>query len=194
MKEYHKNPRKISDQQLKTLKDNIKELGDLSGITHELNTDQVITGNQRSKLIDISKCKIEITFTNETPDKQGTLSLGRILTKSGEQYNYRSVKWNEDQIRRAAITANSISGEWDESILKGKFSKDSLSLSGFDDHEIKTIWDVEEVEDVTRIKITIAGIRFEMDKAEYDKWERKMLSEFKTDEALEIEILKRLGI
>ena len=45
MKEYHKNPRKITPKQLEQLKANIQELGDLSGIVHDLNTDEIITGN-----------------------------------------------------------------------------------------------------------------------------------------------------
>lgn len=58
MKEYHKNPRKISADQLEQLKANIEELGDLSGIVHDLNSDEIISGNQRSKIIDINNCEI----------------------------------------------------------------------------------------------------------------------------------------
>lgn len=39
MKEYNKNPRKITPKQLEQLKANIQELGDLSGIVHDLNTE-----------------------------------------------------------------------------------------------------------------------------------------------------------
>lgn len=45
MQQYSKNPRKITDSQLEKLKSNIQELGDLSGIVHDLNTDEIISGN-----------------------------------------------------------------------------------------------------------------------------------------------------
>ena len=60
MQQYSKNPREITDAQLEQLKSNIKELGDLSGIVHDLNTDEIISGNQRSKVININECEIEI--------------------------------------------------------------------------------------------------------------------------------------
>lgn len=50
MKQYGKNPRKITKKQLEQLKANIEELGDLSGIVHDLNSDEIISGNQRSKV------------------------------------------------------------------------------------------------------------------------------------------------
>ena len=56
MQQYSKNPRKISESQLEQLKQNIQELGDLSGIVHDLNTDEIISGNQRSKVININEC------------------------------------------------------------------------------------------------------------------------------------------
>ena len=47
MKQYHKNPRKITDAQKKALERDLKELGDLSGIVHDVNSDEIIGGNQR---------------------------------------------------------------------------------------------------------------------------------------------------
>lgn len=41
MQQYSKNPRKISESKLEQLKLNIQELGDLSGIVHDLNTDEM---------------------------------------------------------------------------------------------------------------------------------------------------------
>jgi len=50
-KRYHKNPRKISDKQLKEMEAWMEELGDLSGIVVDLNSNEIIGGNQRSKII-----------------------------------------------------------------------------------------------------------------------------------------------
>lgn len=69
MKQYSKNPRKITKKQLEQLKANIEELGDLSGIVHDLNSDEIISGNQRSKVIDINKCDIQITEKYDQPNQ-----------------------------------------------------------------------------------------------------------------------------
>jgi hypothetical protein len=61
MKPYHKNPRRISDKQQGDLATWLLELGDLSGIVHELNSDEIIGGNQRSKIFDINSCKVIMT-------------------------------------------------------------------------------------------------------------------------------------
>ena len=52
-KEYHKNPRKATKELLESIKTNILKCGDLSGITHDMNTDEIITGNQRTKIINL---------------------------------------------------------------------------------------------------------------------------------------------
>ena len=76
MKQYSRNARKISEQQLADLEAFLRELGDLSGVVHDLNSDQIIGGNQRSKVFDINECKIEIEHRMKKPDAQGTVALG----------------------------------------------------------------------------------------------------------------------
>ena len=125
MKEYHKNPRKITEKQLQQLKENIQELGDLSGIVHDLNTDEIISGNQRSKVIDINKCEVVITEKYETPNKQGTVAWGYVVY-DGQKMNYRQVRWNEQQREKANVTANSLGGDFDYKILKEKFDVNLL--------------------------------------------------------------------
>ena len=41
-KQYHKNPRQITTKQMTMLAHDLAELGDLSGIVHNLNTDEII--------------------------------------------------------------------------------------------------------------------------------------------------------
>jgi hypothetical protein len=43
-------PRQITTKQMTMLAHDLAELGDLSGIVHDLNTDELIGGNQRSKI------------------------------------------------------------------------------------------------------------------------------------------------
>lgn len=129
MKQYAKNPRKITPKQLEQLKANIQELGDLSGIVHDLNTDEIISGNQRSKVIDIAKCEIVITESYDTPTKQGTVAWGYVIFE-GQKMNYRQVRWDDKQREKACITANSLGGEFDYKILNDKFDVSLLENWG----------------------------------------------------------------
>lgn len=133
MKEFWKNPRSISDFEMNQLKKNIEELGDLSGITHDINTDEIITGNQRVKALGLESKDPVIIHKNEKPDSQGTLAIGYFELEDGTRMNYRKVKWDESQRDKANITANKLGGEWNMDILENKdlWSKDLLVDSGF---------------------------------------------------------------
>lgn len=126
MKEFHKNPRKLSDEQRAQLEENMRLLGDISGIVHDLNTGEIIGGNQRSKVIDIEKANIVITEDYNKPDKQGTVALGYVEWE-GQKWNYRAVRWDEKTRERANITANSLGGDWDWEILNSEWDTDLLS-------------------------------------------------------------------
>lgn len=146
MQQYSKNPRKITDAQLEQLKSNIQELGDLSGIVHDLNSDEIISGNQRCKIIDINNCTIEITKTYDTPTKEGTVGLGYVYWQ-GQKLNYRQVRWDEKQCEKACITANKLGGEFDYEILEAKFNTEDLTDWGFNEEEFGTfdvLGDLEE--------------------------------------------------
>jgi hypothetical protein len=136
MKQYHKNPRTITKAELTELRDNIRELGDLSGITHDLNTDEVITGNQRSKIIDINSCEKEIIEEYPEPSPEGTIAWGYIIWE-GQRLNYRQVRWNDEQRKRACITANKLGGKFDYQILEKDFDPDKLKQWGFKDDELQ---------------------------------------------------------
>lgn len=134
MKEYHKNPRKITADELNDLKKNIEELGDLSGIIHDITTDEIIGGNQRSKVININNCDIEIITKYDKPDRQGTIAYGYVIWQ-GQKLNYRQVAWSEKQREKANITANKLGGNFDLNLLKN-FSKQDLIEWGFDNSEL----------------------------------------------------------
>ncbi len=111
MKLYHKNPRRISTKQYEQLGNWLTKLGDLSGIVHDLNSDEVIGGNQRSRVFDINACEIEIAETFDEPDEQGTVGLGFILWQ-GKKYAYRQVRWDAKQCEKANVVANKAGGSW----------------------------------------------------------------------------------
>jgi hypothetical protein len=135
MKRYHNNPRRISDKQLADLSTWLAELGDLSGIVHDLNSDQIIGGNQRSKVFDVNACEIVLTEQYANPDEQGTVALGYILWQ-GNKYAYRQVRWNERQAEKANIVANRAGGEWDFELLSSNFAVDDLLAWGFEPVEL----------------------------------------------------------
>ena len=138
MKEYNKNPRKISKKQLIELEANLKELGDISGIVHDLNSGEIIGGNQRTKVLNIQDCEIEIVKEFETPTEQGTVALGFVVWQ-GERFNYRKVLWTPEQCEKANVTANKMGGTWDFDVLKEHFNQDKLLTFGFDEWELAAL-------------------------------------------------------
>jgi len=61
MKPFSNNPRKISAKQAARLKNTMLRYGDLSGIVHDLRTDQIVSGNQRSNIAALMKLEPTIT-------------------------------------------------------------------------------------------------------------------------------------
>jgi hypothetical protein len=134
MKPYHKNPRQITKKQFDQLKENLAYLGDLSGIVHELNTDEIIGGNQRSAVFDINKCQVEIVHNLDHPDEQGTVAQGFVIWQ-GKRYTYRQVRWTPKQAEQANITANRMGGEWNFDELANWDMSDLLEW-GFEEREL----------------------------------------------------------
>lgn len=145
MKQYSKNPRKITKKQLEQLKANIEELGDLSGIVHDLNSDEIISGNQRSKIIDINSCNIVITEKYDEPTKQGTVAWGFVEWDS-QKLSYRQVRWNEEQRKKACVTANALGGDWDYDVIRESFKDDRKLFKdwGIDDKDLLKAFTGEE--------------------------------------------------
>jgi hypothetical protein len=146
LKVYHKNPRQITEKQFSQLKKELKELGDLSGIVHDLNSDEIIGGNQRSKVFDINKCEIKVEHKNAKPDKQGTVGFGYVIWE-GHKYSYRQVRWTEKQCEKANIIANKAGGSFDTDILANEFNFEDLLEWGFEEKELVGAFDKEVIED-----------------------------------------------
>lgn len=129
------NPREITEDEYHQLEKNLQELGDLSGIVHDQNTDWIISGNQRSRVMDINNCEITIVEEFKKPTKTGTTALGYV-TWDGERFNYRRVDWTEEQCRKANITANKLGGSWDWDKLANEFDIPELTDWGFSEKEL----------------------------------------------------------
>ena len=134
MKPYHRNPRQITKGRLNRLTDTLKRLGDLGGIVHNLETDEIIGGNQRMAVFADGAAKLVEQF--EQPDEQGTVGLGYIVWQ-GKPYAYRQVRWDEATAAEANIVANIGAGQWDFEILANQWDTDWLQTIGFDDSLLK---------------------------------------------------------
>jgi hypothetical protein len=136
-RQYHKNPRQITKKQDADLESSLLRLGDISGIVHNLETDEVIGGNQRGRLFDFfgGNCETVLTEQYDTPDEQGTVALGYAIWQ-GKKYSYRQVRWDEKTAEEANIRANKAGGTWDFDILADNFELDDLLEWGFEPFEL----------------------------------------------------------
>lgn len=132
---YANNPRQITRKQFERLKADLAELGDLSGVVHDLNSNQFIGGNQRSEAFSINDCEIELVEQYTQPDKQGTVAHGFIVWQGG-RYAYRQVRWTEQQCRAANIKANIDGGSWDADII-ASWPVDELQTYGWDEDMLR---------------------------------------------------------
>ena len=135
MKTYHKNPRQITKKQFSDLETWLAELGDLSGIVHDLNSDEIVSGNMRSRVFNIDECEVEITEQYDQPDIQGTVAHGYVVWQ-GKKYAYRQVRWTTEQCEKANIIANKAGGDFNFDILGNDFNIDNLLEWGFTNIEL----------------------------------------------------------
>ena len=139
------NPRKITDEELRTLGEAMKEFGDLSGIVFNRKTGHLVGGHQRLKHLDPS-WKI---VSKPHQDKQGTVAVGWVETDFG-RFTYREVDWPKRKEHAANLAANKISGEWDNEklapILEELAQLPELDLTGFTPQEANLV--IEGVRDL----------------------------------------------
>lgn len=146
MKHYHKNPRQISEKQFKQLQGWLEEFGDLSGIVHNIRTDEIIGGNQRAEAMHFigNGAKPVIEHKYSKPTKQGTVAEGYYLYK-GERFHYRQVKWNDKKSERANMIANKAGGEFDFDIMANEWELSTLLDTGWTEKELLGAgWEFED--------------------------------------------------
>ena len=135
MKHFANNPRQITERQFSDLRRWLAEFGDLSGIVHDLNSDEIVGGNQRARVFDVNECDVILTSQLEEPDEQGTVALGYVVWHD-KAYAYRQVRWTPEQCRQANIIANKAGGTWDFDMLANTFEVDELLTLGFEEFEL----------------------------------------------------------
>lgn len=142
LKEYHRNPRKISTERFEHLSASLKKLGDLGGIIVNRPTQEIIGGNQRTKtfLQEREKFTIKLTEGHAVPRQDGTIAYGYVIRDEGtpqeQRFSYREVIWTEEQCEEANIVANKVTGMWDFDILANKFDTEKLLSFGFSQQDL----------------------------------------------------------
>jgi len=116
---YEKNPRMLSDTQLKNLKKSLEKFNLVEIPAIDLDG-KIIAGHQRLKvmqILDRGNEKIDVRVPNR-----------KLTKKEYEQY---------------LVTSNKVTGDWDYDLLKS-FELDLLTDSGFDQVELASFWDEEK--------------------------------------------------
>lgn len=158
IKGYKKNPRKITEKMFNLLGETIKEFGDLSGIVVNVNTGEVIGGNQRTNFFkqNANECEIKIVERFKTATPQGTVATGYV-DYNGEKFAYREVDWDTKKSDRANIVANKVGGFWDNDMLANEFDIEDLKFGGFEEFELGFFNDEIEKEDFSN-EVSISGL------------------------------------
>lgn len=117
MKYYKNNPRQISKKRYAQLEKSLGKHGDLSGIVHNLESDEIVGGNQRAHVFGLAR-SITIEHEFDEPTRCGTVRTGYIEWK-GERFSYRAVRWDAETEAEANIKANALGGAWDWDVLSG---------------------------------------------------------------------------
>ena len=130
MKPYHRNPRQITQKRFDRLTDTLARLGDLGGIVHNVLTDEIIGGNQRTRVFG-EATQIEIVEKLAAPDEQGTVAHGFIVWR-GHRFAYRQVQWDEDTAAEANIRANVGAGDWDWDVIANQWDATTITGWGLD--------------------------------------------------------------
>lgn len=117
------NPRVISDEALAGLTESLEQFGDLSGITWNRRTGNLVAGHQRVKALQ---------------QRHGNIAIvdGAAVTPSGERFAVRVVDWPIERERAANVAANNpaIQGTFDDTIgdLLAQIQQDTPDLWGTD--------------------------------------------------------------
>lgn len=134
-----KNPRRMTQTALGSLRKSLAKYGDLSGFVYNRRSKTLISGHQKQKTIPPdSTIKIEQKY--DQPTSAFTVADGYVLI-DGERFKYREVDADHTWESEAMIAANKHSGQWDDDLLKvlvADIPSMNLELAGFSIPEIKS--------------------------------------------------------
>lgn len=129
------NPRYISKEDLKSLQDSMDDLGDIGGFIINYPSGELIGGNMRNSIIDLSKAEIEIIHQYDEPQENGDIAYGYAIYQ-GHRFNLRIVQWDDYKVKVANLRANKLGGKTDWDILLNNFDEKELLAGGFTEDDI----------------------------------------------------------
>lgn len=128
------NPRIITDDELLRLGESMVEYGSLDGFVVNKSPGNyfnvIISGNQKSKHVDLSRAEIRIVEQHEEPTAAGTVAVGFAVYK-GETFPYREVYWSDLKCQIANLRANNYGGHNDPTLMR-LFPDSVLEAAGID--------------------------------------------------------------
>lgn len=133
-----KNPRRISEERLNRLGDDLSKFGDLSGVV--VNSDgTIISAHQRMRHFAENGGRLIVTDRYERALSDGTVSRGFIEISDGTRFIFREVDWPIEKADEATIVANIKFGEWDADALSSEWGQYDLGGWGLTEND----WNVE---------------------------------------------------
>lgn len=107
------NPRKITEHGAKGLKTSMEKFGDISGITWNKRTGNLISGHQRWNELTAKFNDLSLEHTHEDRFSINSKEIGHT------GFDIRIVDWDEATERAANISANNhaVGGEWETELL-----------------------------------------------------------------------------
>lgn len=149
---FKNNPRQLKTKRATELRASLDELGDISGILHDLDSDEIVCGNQRVNVTGtlqsafgkslaelLADGTIKPAIKNENPDNQGTVIMGVVITPAGPM-SYRAVSgWSEAQKKAANLRGNVGAGEWDWEVFANAWTAEEMA-DGWVTDERATEW------------------------------------------------------
>lgn len=115
------NPRILSDHMGAALDASMTTFGDLSGITFNAQSQTLITGHQRLRILEKrypSRVKIYIEHRFDAPDEYGTIATGFVAVEGTNLHlAYREVSWAVGTEKAANVAANKIEAQFDNDLL-----------------------------------------------------------------------------
>ena len=132
IKEFPGNPRVITEDELLRLRESLVEYGYLGGFVINVAPgkyqDCIVSGNQKSKHINLKETEIQILKKFSTPTATGTVAVGNVVF-NGELFPYREVYWSEQKCEVANLLANNAGGRNDSEML-ALLDPDVLEIAG----------------------------------------------------------------
>jgi hypothetical protein len=145
------NPRTLSDHMGNSLDASMTTFGDISGITNNIQTDTLVTGHQRLRILEKrypGRVKVYVEHRFEAPDEYGTVATGFVGVEGTNLHlAYREVSWELGKEKAANVGANKIEAQFDNDLLAQvdfelsqlENGAELLALTGQSDKEIEKL-------------------------------------------------------